>query len=161
MTDRNIRNVTIDELPEFIRELLAPVDEQLLDGCIEDAYGDIVTVIGKAAAATAFAINNSKSGGLSNWQARLVCWEFMRQWDKSMIGKSGNRLINFDEMLYPQNVQYFNARKLGLETWNKLQSMALENLSDGSSPASPAVIRHWESIVAGRVPFGWTVDDRS
>lgn len=69
------------------------------------------------------------------------------------------RILAFSQMLYPQESGYF-ARKISPKTWAWLQEQARRELATSGSSASSAVVAHWKSIVAGQVPFGFSVESR-
>jgi hypothetical protein len=137
--------MTLKKLPLFLKELTQNYKYD---------YGTICHAIIAGALATAHAINHSEQGGITGYQASSVMWGFMRNW----MGERGpQRLLTFNKMLYPQYDKEFQ-KTITTETWKYLQEQAREKLSEGG--ACRKVIEHWESIVAGNVPFGYTVCDK-
>lgn len=62
-------------------------------------------------------------------------------------------------MLYPQCGHKFE-KTISKDTWEQLQNVAKKRLEEKNKHAHPNVIAHWESIVKGVVPFGFTVTER-
>ena len=73
--------------------------------------------------------------------------------------KTGLKLIDYDEMLYPQYKERFE-KVLSASVWERLQDRAKECLNEESSLAAEEVKKHWENIVSGNVPFGYKVKDK-
>lgn len=96
--------------------------------------------------------------GLTHFQASCSMWEFIQNFIHS-DNKCGMKLIDYDEMLYPQYEYKFCDKIIPKYTWESLQKQAKENLEAHSCNASPRVINHWQSIVNGKVPFGYIVED--
>lgn len=135
-----------ETLPEFLDHLMNDYEHD---------YGTICHAIAAGAIATAVVINRGPQGGITGYQSGAVMWEFIRNW-QYMDGPL--RLIEFSEMLYPQNADQFD-KVVSKSTWAELQKMAKEKLilPDCMLSAHPDVIAHWKSIVDGVVPFGWKV----
>ena len=73
------------------------------------------------------------------------------------LNECGLKIVNYDEMLYPQYDYKFD-KCISLETFRAMQSQAKELLKNKNF-AHPDVVKHWESIANGEVPFGYTVKD--
>lgn len=121
-------------------------------------YSTICHALGAGAvAATRMLDAWLKQGGITGFQAGFVMWEFISGWmhkdDEPM------RLVSFQNMLYPQYAREFE-KTIEPDTWKWLQKEARKRLAKGGAPASDNVRRHWESIVAGVVPFGYAVKER-
>jgi hypothetical protein len=71
--------------------------------------------------------------------------------------KCGLRLVDFDDMLFPQ-YDYKFEKTIKKYTWELLQKQAKENLNGDMRYVSPSVIEHWQSIANGIVPFGYSVE---
>ena len=114
-----------------------------------------------AQAAVAVAQYFASEFGITGFQAAFIMWDFIRDWE-FRNNKTGLRLVNYDDMLYPQNQADFGKRTISNSTWKALQKAAKENLENttvdkvGYDP-NPAVAAHWKSIVDGKVPFGYEV----
>ena len=148
---------TVADLTEFVRHLTEDYRHD---------YGTICHAVAAAALAAAKTVDRSPSGGITGFQAGAIMWEFIRHW----IKKEGPlRLIEYQEMLYPQKEDHF--RTISKSTWEWLQKEARELLDgrknrnpDGSVfsdsvDAHPEVTAHWKSIAAGTIPFGYTVKE--
>jgi len=145
---KRAKNMTVGELPEFIRELTKDYEHD---------YGTIVHAIAAAAVAAAWAVERSPQGGLSGFQASIVHWWFLDGWDSSYNGKP-LRLLNYECLLYPQHRNMFMS--ITRSTWKWVQKEAKRRLrSTEHGAVHPDVVDHWEAIVNGRVPFGLAVED--
>lgn len=83
-------------------------------------------------------------------------WQIIRDMNYSS-NKCGLRLIDYDNMLYPQYGYKFE-KTISANTWEGLQKQAKENIK-AKINAHPDVIEHWNSIANGEIPFGYTVED--
>lgn len=99
-------------------------------------------------------VNRSPVGGISGFQARFIgcaaIMEFMGIKKDSPV-----RIVQYDNMLYPQYHEHFD-KIISQETWKYLQEEARKNLEENTS-ANPRVIQHWQSVVNGKVPFGYEI----
>lgn len=141
-----IKDVRLDTLPAFIAEMLAD----------EMDYGTICLAIGFAGAAAAWATEKSPQGGITGFQAGFIGWELLRQWGAPDIGKTGARLINYDDLLYPQYEDKFRA--VSATTWARVRERAAELLTGNTEFTAPSVLAHWKSVAAGNVPFGLAIE---
>lgn len=140
---------TMDTLPEFMNHVMN-------DYCHD--YGTVCHAIAACALAAACAANemDGACGGITGFQAGFVMWDFIKQWQYPNA-KTGMKIVNFDDMLYPQYDFKFQ-KTIGRKTWDALQREAEKNLSERGY-AADAVLDHWKSIVSGKVPFGYVVKD--
>lgn len=125
---------------------------------LEHSYDSIVHAVAASAVKAAWQMNDTPQGGITGFQAGAVMWEFIRRW---MHFEGPLKLITYRNMLYPQYKNEFN-KTISKETWKYLQTEAQNNLNKvtkGKLNASPNVIAHWESIVNGKVPFGYKVNE--
>ena len=139
---------TIGTLETFI--------DRVINGYEHD-YGTICHAVAACAIAAAWAANDQPSGGITGFQAGFVMWDFIKQWSYPNA-KTGMRLLNFDDMLYPQYSDKFS-KTISRNVWESLQKEAQKRLSDDIQLAVDSVVFHWQSIVDGKVPFGYTVKD--
>ena len=109
-------------------------------------------MLAAGAVATTWALNHTDSGGISGFQAGAVMWEFMGHWNNITFPA---RLVTFEDMLYPQYEDKFK-KVICKETWDWLQKQAEDRLKNNLD-ASSKVKKHWEVIVSGKVPFGYSV----
>lgn len=145
---------TPDELKYFVTRL---IEEYQHD------YGTICHAITAAALAAAKAVDASKQGGITGFQAGAIQWMFIEAWMQEVGPK---KLLNFRDMLYPQMEERFE-KYITLNTWEWLQNQARELLDKEKRsceedpdhiPAAPAVVRHWQRIVDGNtVPFDYKI----
>lgn len=139
--------MTLDELPNFI--------DRMTHGYNHD-YGTAVHAVSACALAAAWAACCEEDIGLTGFQAGFVMWDFIKNWTKTG-NKCGLRLIDYDEMLYPQ-YEYKMDKTISKDTWEALQAEAKKNL-ETADLFHPKVKEHWQSIVDGNVPFGYKVVD--
>lgn len=137
-----IKDVTVEGLPAFIAEMLAD----------EIDYGTICMAVAFAGAAAAWAVERSPQGGVTGFQAGFIGWELLRQWGSPTLGKTGTRIVNFDDLLYPQYAYKFHT--LSKETWEKVQAEAARLVAEPHDYAHPDVVAHWRSVADGGIPFG-------
>ena len=83
-------------------------------------------------------------------------WDFIRDWTYSN-NKCGMKITDYDDMLYPQYGYKFE-KTISTDTWHAIQEEAKKRLAE-TDYAHPNVKAHWESIIAGNIPFGYTISD--
>ena len=141
------REQKLETLPEFMNHILN-------DYC--HSYGTICHAISACALAAAWAADSSDQGGITGFQASAIMWDFIRQWIYKS-NKTSLRIIDYDDMLYPQYEYKFVNKEISPSTWETLQNEAKRLLEEGSNYAHERVIEHWENIVNGVVPFGFKI----
>lgn len=127
-------------------------------GKLDHTYVSIIHAVTAAALKGAWKMNDTPNGGITGFQASVVLWEFVRRW---MHFEGPLKLVTYKNMLYPQYKNEFN-KTISKEAWKYLQTEAQNNLNKvtkGKINASSNVIKHWESIVNGKVPFGYKVSE--
>lgn len=142
---KNIKS--FDDLVEFLKD----VDEHYNIG-----YGSSPRAIAQAALATAWYL--SGRFGITGFQSGATLWDFIEDW--SSVGKQTQcaKIIDYDNMLYPQYEDKFD-KSITPEVWESIQKAAKSKLEKDAKYAHPNVVKHWKSIVAGKVPFGFYVKD--
>lgn len=119
-------------------------------------YGEAPRAMAQASLAVAWYL--AKEFGITGFQAGCVMWDFVRGWTYTH-NQTTLRMINYDDMLYPQYWYRFE-KTITPSTWEAIQAAAKKKLEEPREyPAHPDVQAHWESIVAGNVPFGYSVKD--
>lgn len=136
---------TIEELKNLIEEVETKFNYDY--GVAPRCIGAVSAVVAKYLSATM---------GITGFQAGFAMWDFIMSYTKTG-NKCGMRLVDYDDMLYPQYDEKFE-KTIAKTTWEKIQSEAEKRLED-SPNASPNVIAHWKSIVDGVVPFGYIVKE--
>lgn len=141
-------NMKPNDFPEFFRE---PTEDY------EHDYGTVCHAMAAIGLAAMWAFNKSEGarGGITGFQAGCVMWEVIRHMNYE-DNKCGLRLLNMDDLLYPQYEHRF--RSVSSDTWKAVQKEAQKRLSEIGT-AHPDVIAHWKSIVNGKIPFGLRVED--
>lgn len=95
--------------------------------------------------------------GITGFQAGCVMWDFIKDWE-FRNNKTSLKIVNYDNMLYPQ-YDYKFEKTISPRIWESLQKAAKENLEKDFEFAHPDVVAHWQSIVDGKVPFGFIVKE--
>ena len=152
---KQAKEQTLETLPEFINHVMNEYDHD---------YGTVVHAISACAIAAAWAANREEgaSGGITGFQAGFIMWDFIRQWSY-MNNKTGMRLINYDDLLYPQYANKFE-KTITSSTWEHVQKEAKAKIDEAHDDAHgyqvhPDVLAHWQSIADGKPPFGFTVKE--
>lgn len=133
-----------------LRELISEVENNF-----NYDYGVSARAVG--AVVTSVANYLSRKMGLTGFQASFVMWDFIKAYMKSN-NECGMKLVDYDDMLYPQYSYKFQ-KTISKETWENIVKSAKENLERDNKFASKNVIAHWKSIVDGNVPFGYVVEE--
>lgn len=141
---------TIETLPAFINHIMNDYEHD---------YGTICHAISACSLAAAWAVNKHPQGHITGFQAGFVMWDFIKEW-KYSSNQTGLRIVDYDDMLYPQYKDKFD-KIISNETFECIQKAAKENLDEVKQgrEAHPDVIKHWKSIVAGNVPFGYKIKE--
>lgn len=126
--------------------------QRVKDTC-NTGYGTAPRAIAQAALATAWYL--SSEFGITGFQAGCTMWDFIRDWSYS-DNKCGMRIIDYDNMLFPQYNDKFD-KTISKDVFEALQKEAWELYNDETRSAHPSVIKHWESIIHGKVPFGYKI----
>lgn len=139
---------TVNTLPEFVRHLVEDYEHD---------FGTICHAIAAAGLAGMYAIENSPEGGITGYQAGFCMWGIVKNWSYEN-NKCGLRMLNYDDLLYPQYEYKFNS--ISRESLEAVINEAKNRLKEyDRMRVHPDVISHWESIVNGEVPFGLKVED--
>lgn len=138
---------TIEEFNDFFNNLMNNYNFD---------YGAQCRAIGLLATAAAWLGANIEL--ITGFQASFVMWEFIQNWTYRN-NKTGLKVIDYDKMLYPQYKYRFD-KVMSVETWEALQAEAGEKLKEAGERACLDVVKHWQSIVDGKVPFGYKVLDK-
>lgn len=145
---KRAKSMKPEDFPEFFREMT--------EDYIHD-YGTVCHAMAAIGLAAMFAFNNSEGacGGVTGFQAGCVMWEVIRYMNYEN-NKCGLRLLDMDDLLYPQYEHKFTA--ISKDTWDAVKKEAQKRLLERGA-AHPDVVAHWESIVNGKVPFGLRIED--
>ena len=127
--------------------------QRVRDNC-NTGYGTAPRAIAQAALATAWFL--SSDFGITGFQASFVMWDFIRDWLYSS-NECGMKIVDYDDMLYPQYRDKYE-KTISSDVFEALQKAAKKRLEE-SKYVHPAVIKHWEYIADGNVPFGYVVRD--
>lgn len=114
-------------------------------------YGDAPRAIAQACLAVGYYF--AKQFWITGFQAGFVMWDFILGWEKQN-NKTALRLIDYDEMLFPQYAYKFE-KTISSDIWEAIQKEASELLKSGD--CCKEVCNHLQSIIDGNVPFGYTV----
>ena len=137
-----------EDFPEFFREMT----EDYIHDC-----GTVCHAMAAVGLAAMFAFNNSEGacGGITGFQSGCVMWQVIRHMNYEN-NKCGLRLLDMDDLLYPQYEHKFTA--ISKDTWDAVKKEAQKRLLERGA-AHPDVVAHWESIVNGKIPFGLRIED--
>lgn len=141
---KEAQDIKPEDLPAFLERLQTRYEHD---------YGTICHAIAAGMIATGTAMNRGPQGGITGFQAGAIMWEFIRHWGH-IEGPAS--LINYDYMLYPQYENRFTT--IDSETFAYLQNKAKEYLAEEDKGMAD-MRTHWQSIVDGKVPFGYTIVD--
>lgn len=139
---KETKNYDLETLPEFLNHLMNDYNHD---------YGTICHALAAGAIATCWAMN--KKAGITGFQAGAIMWQFIKEW---MRYDSPLKLINYENMLYPQYESYYR-QEISKDTFDWLQKEAKKALEENPD-ATERVKKHWESIVNGKVPFGYKLE---
>ena len=135
---------TKEELDNMLAEV---INDKELD------YGKICYAISGCMLAVLNYIDRSEVGGITGFQASIIGWQMVRK--LICDSETALKLIDYDNMLYPQYECDFD-KVIDEALWKTLQEKAKEKL-EKVPDAHPNVIKHWQSIVDGEVPFGYKI----
>jgi hypothetical protein len=139
------RNITPDQLPEFLHKLMTQYRHD---------YGTVCHALAAGAVATCWAMNSEPQGGITGFQAGAVMWEFIKHW----LHQDGPmKLLQYEDFLFPQMVYKFRNTNVSKATLEWLQQEAKKKLDEKSDFAHPEVKAHWEMLAEGRLPEGFAV----
>ena len=139
----------MDEAKACTPESLSAFLKKLSDH--DHGYGTICRAIAAAGVAAMHSIDRSPNGGITGFQAGCVIWDVISGWGSFEDGPK--KMVQYAKMLYPQYQSSFD-KTISEETWNWLQEEAKKKIGQ---IAHVDVLSHWQSIVDGVVPFGYTV----
>ena len=77
----------------------------------------------------------------------------MSGWGAPSTGEIGARIINYDDLLFPQNVS--SMLELSADTLAALQKKAAAKVASAEDYVSPAVLAHWQALADGAIPDGF------
>lgn len=140
---------TFEDLTEFLK--------YIEENCNYD-YGAAPRAMAQASAAVAWYL--ADKFGITGFQAGFVMWDFIRDWE-FMNNQCGLKIVDYDDMLYPQYAYKFE-KIISTKAWYALQKEAAKRIEEDGTHgynAHPNVVAHWQSIVDGKVPFGYAVKD--
>ena len=137
---------TLEELNEVIAVLSAR----------DHTYGTCVYAMSISAAAT---FNyQAHVQGCTGFQAGCAGMDMIRR-TRSIDGPF--RIVDYSNMLYSQYADKFSAT-ITKSTWEWLQEEAAKRLKEADEDGHTVhedVRKHWQSVVDGKVPFGYAVED--
>ena len=137
---------TLETLPTFLNHLMNDYSHD---------YGTICHALSAGSVAAASAMNEHKNGGITGFQAGAVMWGFIQNWNYTS-NKCGLRIIDYDNLLFPQYEEKFG-KVISKGTWENLQKQAKLNLEEKDEFACEEVKNHWRKISEGILPFGFSI----
>lgn len=154
-----MEKITEQEYKQMINEKAEKVQtKEDLDCLIDEIenfghdYGTIVYGCMAAVIGAFNVVNRSPSGGITGFQASCLGWECVHRF----IGiKSPAKIMDYNTMLYPQYADKFD-KTISMSTWIHLKDEAKRLLAENTT-AHHLVIDHWNRIIAGHIPFGYSL----
>lgn len=141
-----------DKIIKSEKDLINFIEEMSLTECdIENEYDTAPHKIAQAMLEVGHYLAGKH--GISGFQAGGVMWEVIEEWMYSG-NKCGLKLVDYDNMLYPQYDYKFD-KTISADTWYNLQEQAKEMLA--TEDACSSVRKHWQSIADGVIPFGYSL----
>lgn len=140
---------TFEDLTAFLKH----VEENCNCG-----YGEAPRAMAQACLAVAWYL--SGKFGITGFQAGFVMWDFIFGWTHTH-NQTSLKIVDYDDMLYPQYRDKFE-KTITPSVWESVQKEAKKRLDEDGNLgyyAHPAVRAHWQSIIDGKVPFGYVVKD--
>jgi hypothetical protein len=116
-------------------------------------YGTVVAGMAFTMRAAFQVMNRGKCGGITGFQAGFLGWEMIKEF---MDVDGPAKLLDYNKMLFPQYEDSFR-KTITKDTWEYIQEEAKKKLSD--LPTSGRVIKHWQGIVEGKIPFGYKIKE--
>ena len=130
-----LRKMGIEELPEFLKSL----ENEDVD------YNTCCDIVSKAGLASMHVFGSKLN--ITGFQAGYIMWQMIYNWLFE---------TNKDNMLYPQYEEMFQ-KSIPVSAWKSLQAEACVLLE--TNKGVDVVREHWQSIVDGKVPFGYTIKE--
>lgn len=145
---RHVKN--LEELNDFIKKTMGSPN---LD------YSGYPQAITACCIATLYACDTV---GMTGYQASFIPLWFLQEVNGAGR-KVGFRVMNYDDMLYPQYGYKFE-KTIPKDTADLLVEEAKKLIEERGYADSVAlvdtrVLNHWESIAAGNLPFGYSVEE--
>lgn len=138
-------NQTLETLPEFINHLMNDYEHD---------YGTIAKATAAAMIATFYVCDQSEQGGFTGFQASFIPGFMINKfWGESKVGR---KVIDFDDMLYPQYADRFE-KTISPKIWKNLQKAAKKKMKEPVEWFHPDVRLHIFKIAAGEIPFGYKI----
>jgi hypothetical protein len=130
-TDKDLLNAWQEEARKQTLETLPAFLQKLATGYTHD-YGTICHALAAAACGAAWAMNASEQGHITGFQGGAVMWQFIRAWQYSG-NECGLRILDYDNMLYPQYADKFTGQYIDADTWKRVQDLAKRKLAQGQA----------------------------
>ena len=131
------------------REDVEKLEQELINGYSHDYSSSAEAAV---ACILAEAWHMSSELGLTGFQAGCIGLRFLSRWSYS-TNRLGLRIVDFDNLLWPQYSEYFRKRITDAE-WERLKQEASKLLSDTPN-AAQNVKNHWQRLADGYIPFGY------
>ena len=148
----------IDSWYKRAREVTPETFGDLINELLHDYNLDYGAKIHAAAACTIAMFNACDDiFGFSCFQASASIMQVLYKLNYP-CNKTGIRVIDYDDMLYPQYKDNF--RSIPRNTWELLRKRADELINENDrSAVNPSVWNHWMGVSSGLIPFGYYISD--
>ena len=143
MTEKELQAFEVPHI-ETTSELVSFIDRMEKEGC---TYETAPYVMALSAYATFMYM--AKKLEVTGFQASWADMQFLK---RTRNLKDGFRILNYENLLYPQYKNEFTFEKLLEDNLDHIQEKAKELLrrtenEDGTYSAAPEVVKHWQMIV--------------
>lgn len=102
-------------------------------------------------------MDHGPQGGITGFQAGLLGWLLTDKFLNHPMPGSPMRLIKFSDMLFPQHKKDF-AKYITPKQWKWVQQETRKLMRETRrGRVHTKVMEHWQSILSGKVPFGYRV----
>lgn len=126
-----------------------------LTGEYQHDYGSSIKATGALMIAAFELMERSSSGGFTGFQVSFLPWMMIDEF--MSLGKCGQRILDFEKILYPQYDHNFE-KVISERVHEQLIEKAKSNLENTTNCADE-VRKRWELIASGELPEGWRVSE--
>lgn len=151
----NHKNMTFKRMLPWVKSPFEKFIKELSE--YDHNYDTICHAVACAGIAAMWAMNRTPRAHITGFQANYVMWLVIRSWGP--YKDQPLKLTDYGDLLYPQSADRFaNTLTPEVWAWAWVQEAAKAMLEESKEP-HPEVKAHWERIIAGEVPFGYTVKE--
>lgn len=127
---KEAKKQTVETLSEFVRHLT----EDYSHNC-----GTICHAVAAAGIAAMCAVDNSPTGGITEFQAGCIMWKVIREWN-FQNNKTGLKILDYDNLLYPQYENSFIS--ISSKIWESVKKEAQNKINKNNDAVKKWKIAH-------------------